>query len=113
MDCSKGGNLPVIPICGGEATITMLASELGDCKCATDNPDSLVLQLNYKGKKALFVGDIEGKAIETIAQCNIDSDVLRLSHRGSTSDHANYNEFLRAISPVVAFSSNTGYLNLY
>ena len=39
----------VIPICDDDATITIIASELGHrCKCP--NVDSLVLQLEYKGK---------------------------------------------------------------
>ena len=76
-------------ICNRKATTYMLASELGDCKCTTDNPDSLVLKLAYGDRTALFVGDIEGRAIGTIANplCNIKSDVLHLSHHGSVKNH--------------------------
>ena len=109
VDCSKE-KPQEYGICNRQANIYVLASELGDCKCTTDNPDSLVLKLVYGDRTALFVGDIEGKAIGTIVTpwswCNIQSDVLRLSHHGSTKKHANYVGFLRAVNPVIAFSSS-------
>ena len=89
----------VIPICDGDATITIIASELGHrCKCP--NVDSLVLQLKYKGKTMLFVGDLEGKGVDELLACHkktISSDVLRLSHHGSRSNKANSDEFLDAV----------------
>ena len=105
VDCSKSEKKD-IDICGGDATITVLASELGGGQCSDKNSDSFVLQLNYGGKKSLFVGDIEGGAIATIAKCNIKSDVLCLSHHGSVNNHANYNGFLKAVNPKYAFSSS-------
>ena len=104
-DCRSKATGPCIRVCGNTAIITVLASELGDStECS--NEDSLVLQLKYKKKKVLFVGDIEGGAIGTIAQCDIKSDILRLSHHGSVNNHANYNGFLRAVDPTYAFSSS-------
>ena len=92
----------VIPICDDDATITIIASELGHrCKCP--NVDSLVLQLKYKGKTMLFVGDLEGKGVDELLDCHaektkkITSDVLRLSHHGSRSNKANSDDFLRAV----------------
>ena len=95
VDCSSDSYSRedmTIYICNGQATITVLASELGDCEQKTDNPDSLVLQLRYGATTALFVGDIDGEAIATITKCNIRSDILRLSHHGSTVSYANYND---------------------
>ena len=91
----------VIPICDGDATITIIASELGHrCKCP--NVDSLVLQLEYKGKTMLFVGDLEGKGVDELLACHkktTSSDVLRLSHHGSRSNKANSDDFLHAVFP--------------
>ena len=47
VDCSKKKIEKYYGICNRKAKIYVLASELGDCKCTTDNPDSLVLQLVY------------------------------------------------------------------
>ena len=99
----------VIPICDDDATITIIASELGHrCKCP--NVDSLVLQLEYKGKTMLFVGDLEGKGVDELLACHkkktktISSNVLRLSHHGSRSNKANSDDFLDAVFTKVNYA---------
>ena len=109
IDCS---NPPSITICPGVADIKILASELGKC-CGDPNEDSLVLQLVVNGKPAaLFVGDLEGSAVQDLIQsvalkgCSLRSEILRLAHHGSTKKNANSEDFLDAVSPTVAFSSS-------
>ena len=60
LDCSEEGHRK-FSICGGAASIVVLASGLEDaCTRSNNNPASLVLQLKYN-KKVLFVGDLEGE----------------------------------------------------
>ena len=87
----------------------ILASELGGC--GDSNEDSLVLQLvAYKTKfKALFVGDLEGSAVDKLLKDKskiIKSDILRLAHHGSRNNNANSDKFLKAVNPTIAFSSS-------
>ena len=108
IDCSDP---PPITICPG-IDIKILASELGKC-CGDPNEDSLVLQLVVNGKPtALFVGDLEGSAVQELIQfvalkgCSLQSEILRLAHHGSTKKNANSEDFLDAVSPTAAFSSS-------
>ena len=108
LNCSKGG-CREFSICGGAASIVVLASGLEDaCKNKqNNNPASLVLQLKYINKKVLFVGDLEGKkAVDTVIGCDIESDALRLAHHGSRVNYANSDAFLKKVNADIAIVSS-------
>jgi competence protein ComEC len=70
-----------------------------------ENEESLVLTLDFMGKKWLFTGDapssIETKILQDNPDLNID--VLKVGHHGSKSSSSE--AFLKAISPEVAIIS--------
>ena len=107
LDCSEGGRRE-FSICGGAASIVVLASGLEDaCTGSNNNPASLVLQLKYINKKVLFVGDFEDEeAVNTVIKCDIKSDALCLAHHGSRENHANSDEFLAAVNADIAIVSS-------
>lgn len=70
-----------------------------------ENSESLVLGLDFMGKKWLFTGDapiaIEKKILERFP--TIDCDILKVGHHGS--DTSSSYDFLKALSPEVAIIS--------
>jgi beta-lactamase superfamily II metal-dependent hydrolase len=70
-----------------------------------ENEESLVLGLDFMGKKWLFTGDapirIEKKIIAQYP--SIDCDILKVGHHGS--DTSSCAEFLKALTPEVAIIS--------
>jgi competence protein ComEC len=72
---------------------------------ADENDKSLVLGLDFMGKKWLFTGDapiaIEKKILERYP--DIDCDILKIGHHGS--DTSSSYDFLKAVSPEVAIIS--------
>ena len=108
LDCSKGEPSREFSICGGAASIVVLASGLEDaCTKSSNNPASLVLQLKYINKKVLFVGDLEREeAVNTVIKCDIKSDALRLAHHGSRENHANSDAFLEKVNADIAIVSS-------
>ena len=102
VDCNNPPTKTLCPNVG----IRILTSQLGRC-CGGPNEDSLVIQLVYGGTRALFVGDLEGHAVDELITCNnIPSQILRLAHHGSTNNNANSDEFLDKVDPTTAFSSS-------
>jgi len=69
------------------------------------NNSSIVVQLVYKEKKFLFVGDAEVAVEAELLHAGVPlaSDVLKVGHHGS--DNASSEEFLNKIKPAVAVIS--------
>ena len=107
FDCQVGEHWR-FPICEDAATIVVLASGLEHaCEKHNYNQASLVLQLKYKYKKVLFVGDLEGEeVVKKVIKCDIESDALRLAHHGSRENHANSDAFLGKVNANIAIVSS-------
>ena len=68
------------------------------------NDESLVLSLNFMGKKFLFMGDASVKTEEKILEnYNVDCDILKVGHHGSNTSTSE--KFLKAASPDEAIIS--------
>ena len=113
LDCSEDDYVAsehTYSICGGKAFITVMASELVEKSCVRNkgNPNeaSLVLQLKYEGQKVLFVGDLDGEAVEKVIECGIKSNALRLAHHGSRERGANSDTFLKKVNADIAIVSS-------
>ena len=104
FDCTKGG--PTYTICEGKAFIHVIASELGNSCVKRPNEASLVLQLEYNDQTVLFVGDLDGEAVNEVIKCYIESDALRLAHHGSRERGANSNKFLKRVNADIAIVSS-------
>lgn len=66
-----------------------------------ENNNSLVLMLEYAGKKALFTGDIEEDAEDVLVDyVELDADILKVPHHGS--DVSSTEEFIDKVSPQYA-----------
>ena len=104
FDCTKGGH--TYPICEDEAFIHVIASELGNSCANSPNEASLVLQLEYNDRTVLFVGDLDGEAVEEVIKCGIESDALRLAHHGSRDRGANSDKFLKEVNADIAIVSS-------
>lgn len=79
---------------------------LAPCKTYDDNNNSsAVVMLEYDGKKFLFTGDIEaqGEADILASGADIDADVLKVAHHGSSTSTTD--AFLDAVTPEVAVIS--------
>lgn len=86
----------------GDLGVTVLAiGEEGD----SDNDQSLMLLVEYKGTKVLFAGDAtmdrEGRLPDT--GTSVDCDIYYVSHHGSNSSSSE--AFLEAMSPEIAIIS--------
>ena len=69
-----------------------------------ENDSSLVLKLDFMGKKFLFTGDASVKTEEKILEkYNVDSDILKVGHHGSNTSTSE--KFLKAVSPEEAVIS--------
>ena len=71
------------------------------------NDNSLVLSLEFIGKKFLFTGDASVKTEEKIlSKYNVDCDILKVGHHGSNTSTSE--KFLKACSPEEAVISCGG-----
>ena len=98
-------------ICDDTVDLKVLASELNNCPTSeSPNRDSIVIQVVYQGIEVFLPGDFEGSEdlinYFLASAGNIKSKVMRLSHHGANNGIANTEPFLRAVSPIHAFSSS-------
>ena len=71
------------------------------------NDNSLVLSLNFMGKRFLFTGDASIKTEEKIMEkYNVDCDILKIGHHGSNTSSSE--KFIKAASPKEAVISCGG-----
>ena len=86
----------------GDATIEVIYT--GTNKQELNNT-SIVLRMVYKDVSFLFTGDTEEKVEKIIlnSSLNISSDVLKVSHHGSSSSTSN--DFLNKVNPKYAIIS--------
>ena len=87
----------------GDLNITNLNTyNFGD-----ENDDSLVLSLNFMGKKFLFMGDASVITEEKILEkYDVDCDILKVGHHGSNTSTSE--KFIKAASPKEAIISCGG-----
>ncbi len=86
----------------GNLHVTVMATgEQGD----SDNDQSLILLVEYKGVKVLFAGDATTEREERVLATgsSVDCDIYYVSHHGSNSSSGS--EFLAAMSPKIAVIS--------
>lgn len=74
----------------------------------SENDNSIVLLLQYKGKSILFTGDMTSKmeadVVEAVRYCGVDSlSILKVGHHGSK--YSSSEEFLAGIMPQAAVIS--------
>ena len=74
----------------------------------SENDNSIVLLLQYKGKSILFTGDMTSKmeadVAEAVRRCGVDSlSILKVGHHGSK--YSSSEEFLASIMPQAAIIS--------
>lgn len=74
----------------------------------SENDNSIVLLLQYKGNSILFTGDMTSKmeadAAEAVRRCGVDSlSILKVGHHGSK--YSSSEEFLASIMPQAAIIS--------
>lgn len=87
------------------------AYKIGSSKTGTgesENDNSIVLLLQYKGNSILFTGDMTSKmeadAAEAVRRCGVDSlSILKVGHHGSK--YSSSEEFLASIMPQAAIIS--------
>jgi competence protein ComEC len=93
-----------------DMTITALGPMRNDYEETNDY--SIVIKLDYKNNSFMFTGDAEKLVEKDIinAGINIDSDLLKVGHHGSTSSSSE--EFLDKVSPkyaVISLGENNSY----
>lgn len=84
----------------GDITIEVISSNSNQDNL---NDSSLVLKLTYGSNSFLFTGDISSEVEKTIIDKNIDVDVLKVSHHGSSSSTST--NFLKKVTPSYAIIS--------
>lgn len=67
------------------------------------NNSSIVLKLTFGNNSFLFTGDAEEKIEKLILNTNIDADVLKVGHHGSS--YSTSSSFLKAVNPKYAIIS--------
>ena len=76
-----------------------------------ENDGSLVLKLDFMGKKFLFTGDASVKSEEKILEkYDVDCDILKVGHHGSNTSTSE--KFLKAASPneaIISCAANNRY----
>lgn len=77
-----------------------------------ENNRSVIARMEFNGVAFLFTGDIETKVEKELINSDalISSDVLKVSHHGSSSSTCE--DFIKEVNPTVAVFS-CGYNNLY
>ena len=111
LDAVDEKNLPYLnPYPGdtfslGDATVTVLSPAKGAYYGDDANNYSLVLKLEYKEVSFLFMGDAEKEIEEEILYSgyNVDADVLKCGHHGSSTSSSK--AFINAVSPSAAVIS--------
>lgn len=102
----------VVRVCAGYKTLVSRALEMEvlnpDCSTtaglASENDDSLVFSVKYKGFSVLMTGDAEKGAESAMLRLGISRcDVLKVAHHGSASSTSD--EFLHMTSPQIAVIS--------
>ena len=76
------------------------------------NSTSIVLRMDHGSNSFLFTGDSTTKIEKLILDKNIDVDVLKVAHHGST--YSNSLEFLKRVSPdyaVIQVGKNNSYFH--
>ncbi len=70
-----------------------------------ENNDSIVLLMEYKNKKVLFMGDLEeeGEKLLLKLERNLEADVLKAGHHGSSTSSTE--NFINKIKPKIALIS--------
>jgi len=88
----------------GEVAIKILLPQKVE-KIENENNDSIVFLLEYKNKKALFMGDLEkaGEEILMSLEKDLKVDVLKVGHHGSITSSSE--EFIEKTRPKVALIS--------
>ena len=70
----------------------------------SENNNSIVLMMKYKGKKALFMGDLELEGEEILVKKhNIDADILKVGHHGSITSTSE--ELIKEVTPDISVIS--------
>jgi len=70
----------------------------------SENNNSIVLMMEYKDKKALFMGDMELEGEEILVEkYNIDADILKVGHHGSTTSSTE--ELIKEVAPEISIIS--------
>jgi competence protein ComEC len=72
----------------------------------SSNDDAMVMRLSYAGRRILFPGDIQDKAMESLLQHpdELKADVLVAPHHGSSEKFTE--AFVKAVDPKYILSSN-------
>ena len=74
------------------------------------NNTSIVLKITYNNVSFLFMGDLEKDIESSLLESDIDSDVLKLGHHGSSTSTSE--KFLSAVSPeyaIISVGKNNSY----
>ena len=74
------------------------------------NMCSIVIRLDFKDTSFLFMGDAPSEVENKLLDKNIDADVLKVGHHGST--YSTSNKFLEKVSPsyaVISVGANNSY----
>ena len=74
------------------------------------NNTSIVLKLTYKNIKFLFTGDMESSIEKTILDKDIQADILKVGHHGSSSSSSD--KFIKSVNPsyaIISVGKNNSY----
>lgn len=70
----------------------------------TENNNSIVILMEYKNKKALFMGDLEAEGEKMLLEkYNVDADILKVGHHGSATSSTE--ELINGITPDISIIS--------
>jgi beta-lactamase superfamily II metal-dependent hydrolase len=87
----------------GQVVFTLLAS---DENAPTENGASIVLRVDYAGRRVLLTGDAEAETLEALAvarPADLKANVLKVSHHGSKNNSPR--TFVDAVFPLATASS--------
>ncbi len=90
--------------------LSMTFYNTGTTGIKDSNDSSLVVMVEYLGKKALFTGDISSKVEEKLLDYFGQVDILKISHHGS--DTGSSDEFINHLRPtysVISVGRNNSY----